>query len=80
MIDDAAFGGCVGLTSVTIPDSVTFIYELAFDHCTGLRNITILNSDTIIVPGAFYECAGLTVTYQGQEYNYANDPDGWWGE
>ena len=35
----AAFGGCTGLTSVTIPNSVTSIGQAAFGGCTGLTSI-----------------------------------------
>ena len=40
------FQGCSGLTSVTIPESVTSIGEGAFDGCTGLFTVTI-NSNAI---------------------------------
>ena len=36
-----AFGGCSGLTSVTIPNSVTSIGIRAFFGCTGLTSVTI---------------------------------------
>lgn len=35
-----AFSGCSGLTSVTIPSSVTSIGSYAFRDCSGLKNIT----------------------------------------
>ncbi len=40
-IGDCAFAGCIGLTSVTIPDSVTRIGLSAFDFCDGLKSVTI---------------------------------------
>ena len=56
----SAFYGCTGLTSVTIPNSVTSIGRSAFEGCTGLTSITIGNSVTSIGGSAFYNCTGLT--------------------
>ena len=36
-----AFGGCTGLTSVTIGNSVTSIGDSAFEDCTGLTSVHI---------------------------------------
>ena len=55
-----AFRGCSGLTSVTIPNSVTTIGNSAFYDCTGLTSVTIPNSVTSIGDGAFDRCSGLT--------------------
>ena len=55
-----AFSGCSGLTSVTIPDSVTNIRESAFSGCNGLTSITIPNNVTDIGKSAFSGCSGLT--------------------
>ena len=49
-----------GMTSVTIPNSVTEIGPGAFDGCSGLTSVTIPNSVTSIGDRAFYECSGLT--------------------
>jgi uncharacterized repeat protein (TIGR02543 family) len=40
-IGDFAFYGCGGLTSITIPDSVTSIGIGAFSGCTGLTSVTL---------------------------------------
>ena len=58
-IADSAFSGCTGLTSITIPDSVTSIGGGAFIGCTGLTSITIPDSVTSIGDYAFYGCTGL---------------------
>ena len=39
-IGSSAFRGCTGLTSVTIPNSVTEIGGAAFAYCTGLTSVT----------------------------------------
>lgn len=48
-----AFFGCVGLTSITIPSTVTIIESWAFHYCTSLTSITIPNSVTTIGQCAF---------------------------
>ena len=47
-------------TSVTIPNSVTFIGDYAFSGCDGLTSITIPNSVTSIGKSAFVYCSRLT--------------------
>ena len=49
-----------GLTSITIPNSVTYIGEWAFGNCTGLTAIDIPNSVQTIYNSAFNGCSGLT--------------------
>ena len=46
-ISDGAFAGCSGLTSVTIPNSVTRIASKAFQGCSGLSSVT-LNANAIV--------------------------------
>ena len=59
-LGDYAFYGCSGLTSLTIPSSVTEIGESAFQDCSGLTSLTIPSGVTSIGWGAFAECSGLT--------------------
>ena len=47
------------VTSVTIPDSVTFISDSAFAYCSNLTNISIPNSVTSIGFSAFGGCTKL---------------------
>ena len=55
-----AFSGCSGLTSLTIPSSVTEIGSYAFEDCSGLTSLTIPSSVTEIGWYAFSGCSGLT--------------------
>ena len=59
-IGEYAFYGCIGLTSVTIPNSVTSIGGSAFYGCQSLTSVTIPNSVTSIGGSAFYNCQSLT--------------------
>ena len=59
-ITDSAFNGCSGLTSVTIPDSVTSIGSSAFSGCSGLTSMTIPSSITSVPDYAFRNCSSLT--------------------
>lgn len=59
-IQNDAFTGCAGLTSVTIPGSVVAIGSNAFSHCTGLAGVTIPDSVSYIGAAAFSNCTSLT--------------------
>ena len=62
-IGPEAFEDCVGLTSVTIPESVVTIDYSAFDGCTSLTSVTIPNSVTSIGDKAFRY--GKNIVYSG---------------
>ena len=79
LIANSAFGDCTGLTSVTIPNSVTSIGDYAFQNCTGLTEVTIGNSVTSIGRGAFRNCnnlksvinlSNLTLSKGSSDYGY----------
>ena len=58
-IESYAFEGLSGLTSVTIPNTVTTIGESAFEDCTGLTSISIPSSVDYIGEEAFFGCTSL---------------------
>ncbi|MCD8266573.1 MAG: leucine-rich repeat domain-containing protein [Prevotellaceae bacterium] len=59
-MESNAFGYCTGLTSITIPNSVTSIGDDAFYYCNSLTSITIPSSVTSIGISAFMDCTSLT--------------------
>ena len=62
-IPRSMFDNCLGLTSITIPSSVTSIGSLAFHDCHLLTDVTILNSqNNVTIYDADYE-------YDGEDYN-----------
>ena len=77
VIGSYAFYDCSGLTSVTIPSSVTSIGRYAFSGCSGLTSVTIPSGVTSIDESVFRGCSGLTsvtipsgVTSIGQDAFY----------
>lgn len=58
-LGDYVFNGCSGLTSLTLPSSVTEIGEGAFLNCRGLTNFTLPSGVTKIGGAAFFCCYGL---------------------
>ena len=56
----ATFQSASNITSITIPDSITYIGSSAFGSCTGLTSITIPDSVTTIDEYAFAGCTNLT--------------------
>ncbi len=59
-VTSIVFSNCTGLTSVTIPSSVTSLGQSVFYGCTGLTSVMIPSSVTSIGQAAFYGCTGLT--------------------
>ena len=62
-----ALSGCTSLTSVTIPDSVTKMYDNAFMKCSSLTSVTIPASLTSLGNYAFWDCSNLKeVVFEGR--------------
>lgn len=60
-IGQSAFANCSLLSSVVIPEGVTYIGQNAFYGCTNLDSIIIPSSVNSIMQGAFMGCTGLSV-------------------
>ena len=58
-IMDSAFQGLSNLTSVIIPNTVSFIGQSAFFGCYALEEITIPSSVKVISSNAFSQCSKL---------------------
>lgn len=58
-IATSAFSYCTGLTSITLPETLTTIGDEAFYRCTGLTELTLPNSVTSIGANFVYRCAAL---------------------
>lgn len=55
-----AFSGCSQVTSITLPDSLTFIPSVAFDGCSALTSLVIPDAVTTIGSSAFTGCSSLS--------------------
>ncbi len=55
-----AFSNCYELSNISIPNSVTSIYEYAFNNCYELSNINIPNGVTSIYAYSFSNCYELS--------------------
>lgn len=62
-ISNSAFYNCMDLTSVVIPNSVTYIDPYAFSRCSNLTSVTIGNGVTSIRDEAFSYCPKLKNIY-----------------
>jgi hypothetical protein len=74
-IGAAVFVNCTGVTSLTIPNSVTSIGGSAFDGCIGLRTIT-MPLNTSFGTDSFEGCVrvnDVTLTGSGEGKNFSTD-------
>ena len=59
IIGTDAFAYCYDIKYISIPNSVTEIYDFAFNNCIGLVEIVIPNSVTYLEDSAFDGCKNL---------------------
>ena len=62
-LGSCAFLNCSGLTSLSLPSSLTSIDSGAFSGCSGLTSLSLPSGLTSIGDGAFRGCSGLTSIY-----------------
>lgn len=68
-----------GLTSVSLPESLTAIGNNAFYNCDGLESVTIPEGVTVIGSRAFAYCDNLkSVTWNAVNCQYQEDRDYYW--
>lgn len=58
-IEEDSFSSCIGLTSVVLPNTISYIPNGCFRGCGNLESITIPPSVTEVGPGAFAGCVSL---------------------
>lgn len=74
-VDENAFTGYTGLTSVTLPNTVVSIGYMAFTGCSALNNVILPNSLEEIENGAFTACTSLPeINIPGSVKNVGYDP------
>lgn len=74
-IENSAFSGCSGLTSIVVPNSVISIGSSAFEYCYSLTSVVIGDGVTNIEHGAFALCFvlnNITVTEDNANYKSIN--------
>ncbi len=77
-IENGAFYGLDSISSVIVPEGVSFIEAYAFAHCSSLESIAIPESTINIGRGVFEGCTSLTKVYipAGIRQVHAIDPNG----
>jgi len=69
VIGDPVFGGCTGLKSVYLPESMQEIQSKAFLGCTSLDTVVIEgNTGPLIYPDAFEGCSPDLTVYTSSEF------------
>ena len=63
IIPQYEFYDCASLTSITLPDSITYIDKFAFQDCFNLQSINIPDGVEDIRYGAFEDCGSLKTMF-----------------
>lgn len=72
-IESRAFSFCVGLTSLSIGNSLVSIGDFAFSGCSGLTMVSISNSVTSIGEYAFCDCNSIISLIMGNSLTTIGD-------
>lgn len=70
-----AFKGSADLTSVTIPDTVTFIGHGAFKNCTNLTSVVIGDGVKTLEGDVFRDCSKLSDITLGENISHMSSSD-----
>ena len=65
----SAFSRCVGLSAITLPETLTTIGDEVFYRCTGLTKLALPNSVTSIGESFVYRCSALKSVTLGSGMN-----------
>lgn len=80
-IGNNALHGCYGLTSISLPESLTCICDYAFQWCYKLTSVTLSEGLTSIGTGAFEECSVLnSITLPKSLTSIGDEAFSWCGE
>lgn len=72
-IGEYAFQLCTGLTSISIPNTISSIGDHAFETCTGLTSISIPNTVSSIGDYAFTGCGFTSINIPNSVYYIGNN-------
>lgn len=73
-VGDHALFNCQGVTSVKLPEGLTYILDQAFSHCYAMRSLTLPSTLELIKDYAFEYCDDLTsvtIPAKVSEFGYA---------
>ena len=62
-VESCTFNGCVGLKTITLPDSILALKDWCFKECLSLSHITLPTSLNCVGEQAFIGCSSLQLIY-----------------